>query len=55
MLVDYARVSTSGQKLDLQPDALREAGRERTFTDEASGAKTDRPGLTEALTFARTG
>ena len=55
MLVGYARVSTSDQKLDLQLDALREAGCERTFTDEASGAKTDRPGLTEALAFARTG
>ena len=55
MLVGYARISTPDQKLDLQLDALREAGCERTFTDEASGAKTDRPGLTEALAFARTG
>lgn len=55
MLVGYARVSTSDQKLDLQLDALREAGCEKTFTDEASGAKTDRPGLAEALAFARTG
>ncbi len=55
MLVGYARVSTSDQRLDLQLDALREAGCERTFTDEASGAKTERPGLTDALAFARTG
>ena len=55
MLVGYARVSTPDQKLDLQLDALREAGCEKTFTDEASGAKADRPGLTEALAFARTG
>lgn len=55
MLVGYARVSTSDQRLDLQLDALCEAGCERTFTDEASGAKTERPGLTDALAFARTG
>ena len=55
MLVGYARVSTSDQRLDLRLDALREAGCEKTFTDEASGAKADRPGLTEVLAFARTG
>ena len=55
MLVGYARVSTSDQKLDLQLDALREAGCEKTFCDQASGAKTERPVLTEALAFARTG
>ena len=55
MLVGYARVSTADQKLDLQLDALREAGCERIFTDEASGAKTQRPGLGEALSFVRAG
>ena len=61
MLVGYARVSTSDQKLDLQLDALREAGCEKTFSDQASGGagsgsgKTERPGLSEALAFARTG
>ena len=55
MLVGYARVSTPDQRLDLQLDALREAGCERTFTDEASGSKADRPGLAEALSFVRTG
>ena len=55
MLVGYARVSTPDQKLDLQLDALREAGCERVFTDEASGANAERPGLTDALAFARSG
>jgi len=53
--VGYARVSTAEQNLDLQLDALRAAGCEKVFTDRLSGAKDDRPGLGEALEFARTG
>lgn len=46
----YARVSTADQSLDLQLDALRDQGRcARLFTDTASGAKTERPGLTAVL------
>ncbi len=55
MLVGYARVSTNDQNLDLQKDALQTAGCERLFTDTASGAKTERPGLTEALKQCRSG
>ena len=55
MLVGYARVSTLDQNLDLQIDALQGAGCERTFTDRTSGARADRPGLREALAFARQG
>jgi len=55
MLVGYARVSTAEQTLDLQQDALRKIGCEQIFTDTASGAKTDRLGLEEALSFVRTG
>jgi DNA invertase Pin-like site-specific DNA recombinase len=55
MLVGYARVSTIDQNLDLQIDALRTAGCERIFSDRTSGARTDRPGLREALAFARDG
>ena len=55
MLVGYARVSTQDQTLALQQDALHEAGCERIFTDTASGAKADRPGLDEAVAYARSG
>jgi DNA invertase Pin-like site-specific DNA recombinase len=55
MLIGYARVSTLDQNLDLQTDSLRAAGCERIFTDRTSGARADRPGLREALAFAREG
>jgi DNA invertase Pin-like site-specific DNA recombinase len=55
MLIGYARVSTADQTLDLQKDALQKAGCERTFTDTASGAKSERIGLDEALSYVRAG
>jgi DNA invertase Pin-like site-specific DNA recombinase len=55
MDVGYARVSTTDQNLDLQLDALRKTGCSKIFTDVASGAKTDRAGLAEALSFLRHG
>lgn len=53
MLVGYSRVSTDEQTLDLQTDALRAGGCERVFSDTSSGARTDRSGLNEALTYVR--
>src|SRR4051794_21417000 len=55
MLVGYARVSTSEQTLDLQQDALTKEGCTRIFTDTASGAQTERKGLTETLAYVRPG
>jgi DNA invertase Pin-like site-specific DNA recombinase len=55
MLIGYARVSTADQKLDLQQDALKHAGCEKIYTDIASGAKTQREGLTTALAHLRKG
>ena len=55
MLIGYARVSTEDLSLDLQLDALRQAGCERVFTDKASAAKTHRPGLCEAQSHLRAG
>ena len=53
--IGYARVSTLEQEMALQLDALRAAGCERIFEDRASGAKTDRSGLAQALAFVREG
>ena len=54
-LIGYARVSTADQKLSLQHDALERAGCDRVFDDLASGARTDRPGLADALAYLRAG
>src|ERR1700726_4926066 len=55
MLLGYARVSTVDQNLALQRDALAEAGCGKIFTEQMSGAVTDRPTLHDALEFARSG
>ena len=55
MLLGYARVSTVDQNLALQRDALTEAGCAKIFTEQMSGAVTDRPALHDALEFARSG
>ncbi|MCY6485412.1 recombinase family protein [Clostridium aestuarii] len=55
MLIGYARVSTQDQNLELQKDALEKAECKKIFTDIASGAKTERKGLEEALAYLREG
>ncbi len=55
MLIGYARVSTHDQTLSLQKDALEKAGCEQIFTDRVSGTKTERKGLTAALSHLRSG
>src|SRR5207248_468594 len=55
MLIGYARVSTQDQTLNLQKDALEKLGCNKIFTDTASGAKAERKGLEEALSYVREG
>ena len=55
MLIGYCRVSTNDQHLRMQEDALKSAGCEEVYTDIASGVKTKRPGLEQALDKARKG
>jgi DNA invertase Pin-like site-specific DNA recombinase len=55
MNVGYARVSTADQTLNLQMDALKKAGCGQIYTDTASGAKAERKGLEDALSYVREG
>ena len=55
MRIGYARVSTADQKLDLQRDALRQAGCEQTFDDVLSSTVLERPGLQAARSHLRAG
>src|SRR5512135_476075 len=55
MFVGYARVSTQDQTLNLQKDALEKIGCTKIFTDMASGAKAERKGLEDALSYVREG
>ncbi|ELV07232.1 DNA-invertase from lambdoid prophage e14 [Wohlfahrtiimonas chitiniclastica SH04] len=53
--IGYARISTADQNLDLQLEALKNFGCIKIFTDVASGAKAERPGLDDALNYLREG
>ncbi|WP_181708734.1 recombinase family protein [Chthonobacter rhizosphaerae] len=54
MKIGYARVSTQDQNLDLQRDALRQAGCEKIFEEKESGrAGTKRPVFEAALAYLR--
>ena len=53
--IAYARVSTDGQTLDSQIEALKAAGATQVFAEKLSGAQTDRPQLRRALNALGTG
>lgn len=57
MKVGYACVSTPAQVESLRSQSLEleAAGCERVFTDVASGARADRPGLAAAVAYLREG
>jgi len=55
MLIGYARISTHDQCLNLQQDALHQAGCEKIFSDEVSGTASSRPGLDKLKEQLRSG
>jgi len=54
-LIGYVRVSTATQDGALQEDALQRAGCDKIFSDQMSGAQSERPGLSESLAYLRDG
>lgn len=51
--IGYARVSTAGQSLDVQLEALKTC--DKVFKEKESGAKAERPQLALMLDYAREG
>lgn len=56
MIIGYARVSDSSQNLDVQREALANAGIDKLFEEKRSGRSADdRPELQACIEFAREG
>ena len=53
MKIGYARVSTDDQSLDLQYDALNEAGCKQLYSEQISSGKQERPELKACLKALR--
>ncbi len=53
MRIGYARVSTGEQKMDLQLDALEDAGCKRIYDEKTSGAAKNRPELEKCIESLR--
>jgi len=55
MKIGYVRVSSMGQSLDLQMKALKNAGREKIFSEKVSGAKCAKKEFNSMMEFTRHG
>lgn len=55
MIFGYGRVSTRDQNLNLQEDALKNAGCSELFLEKITGTRTDRPELNRLIAQLREG
>jgi DNA invertase Pin-like site-specific DNA recombinase len=53
--IGYARVSSVGQNLDSQIDALQHAGCGKIFSEKMTGSRMDRPAWNQVLEYVRSG
>jgi DNA invertase Pin-like site-specific DNA recombinase len=54
-IIGYARVSTEGQDLSAQLEALNKAGATTIYKEKISGARSDRPQLAKLMALLKPG